>query len=184
MGRVVKDKERNESERRREGAWISRPDTPGQAKLNHKFPNERRAGPTLEHRAQPACQITIATSMTHNAPHHSLEHTDEAGNPEVTQQLVLMTFCRHPQTQQSCNNRQNTPLTEQKQNKVHCGYYNCVGKTDAYFWPPAQGRSRGWFTGNLCSPGPYELILQAHAYKHHTLYTENMSNMKISRVCY
>ncbi len=77
-------KERNESERRREGAWISRPDTPGLAKPNHKFPNERGAGPTLEHRAQPACQITMTTGMTHNAPHHSLESTDEAGNREVT----------------------------------------------------------------------------------------------------
>lgn len=83
-------------------------------------------------RAQPACQITIATSMTHNAPHHSLEHTDEAGNPEVTT-ASPNDILPSPQTQQSCDNRQNTPLTGQKQNKVHCGYYNCVGKTDAYF---------------------------------------------------
>lgn len=132
-GEQFTTKERNESERRWEGAWISRPDTPGLAKLNHKFPNERGAGPTLEHRAQPVCQITITTSMTHNAPHHSLEHTDEAGNPEVTQQPVLMTFCHHHKPRQSCDDRQNTPLAGQRQNKVHCGYYNCVGKTDAYF---------------------------------------------------
>lgn len=67
-------KERNESERRREGG-LGFPVPTLQDSLSRitSFPNEKGAGPTVEHRAHPACQITITTSVTHNAPHHSFE---------------------------------------------------------------------------------------------------------------
>lgn len=136
------------------------------------FPNERGAGPTLGHRAQVACQITITTGMTHNVPHRSLERRGWRcwGNTAESPDDILQS----PQTQ-------HTPLTGQKPNRVQCGYYNCGWKMKAYSNPQPsvchkQGdkRARGAAGSNLQEAQQPGTVLTHSASTHICLQTSDV----------
>lgn len=136
------------------------------------FSNERGTGPTLEDRARAACQITITTSVTHNAPHPSFEPWGwkSWGNTPATLNDILLS----PQTGAVLWQLPKHSTGRTKQNKVHCGYCNCGGKWTLILTPGPRcptncrikepGAQQGGFTGRPGSLGWCKLILYVNTH--------------------